>query len=111
MSQCVFTKFYNYANHHHRRIITAIAAFCFGIGSGVVPATLSVTLMKVVAKDKLARVAAFYNSFAYAAAPVGSLVIAALMAVMSQFQILILCGVLLVIIFILFYLDRSFEQV
>lgn len=92
-------------------LITAIAAFCFGIGSGVVPATLSVTLMKVVAKDKLARVAAFYNSFAYAAAPVGSLVIAALMAVMSQFQILILCGVLLVIIFILFYLDRSFEQV
>ena len=80
--------------------ITGVCSLLMGVGASLFMGILNVQFMKCVSKEYMARAGAIFNAVAAAAVPVTSLLISALAAWFSVDQILMVCAVFCVIIFL-----------
>ncbi len=80
--------------------ITVLSSFLMGAGASIFMGALNVQFMKVVSKEYLARAGAIFNAVASAAVPVTSFLISAVAAWFSVGEILVVCAVFCVIMFL-----------
>lgn len=81
--------------------LTIVASFTLGTATSMITSSLSVQFMKAVKTDYLARVGAIFNAFSVASIPVTSVIISIVAVRFSTAQIIMTCGGLCVILFLI----------